>query len=312
MWYMAFGGALTGQALVVLTTLLVTPNLKFKGFKLFLVHLFGLLGVIILFYSLYKVKKIVLNPYLQLTEALVLASEGDLEIYLSHTPEYEPLRAFSSFNLLLTKIAKSIYKVSLLLKSYEESLTKIKPIITDNEDLLRTSQSKIQESMRISSTLVKRLGETRALIENIFLENQEFYNRFKEQIEELSTLTDNNTIVALNAQIEASHSEGETSETFHLIAGDLQEMSKQSYQLVNSINEDLKAFQQNLDELKQADEEIKNILHDASQIPENFQQSAEITNQLMELSNKLKNMSNRFQNISYLVHQILQEYRDTS
>ncbi len=312
MWFMAWGGAVTAQALVVLTTIIIDPTINLKGIRLLLVHVILFLGLMTMMTNLFKLRNIVLNPYLELTEALVIASEGDLEVYLSHQPKYEALRAFNAYNLLITRTSKTIYKVSLLLKNYQDMLNEFKPTIIESQEYLSSIQNKLHESLSISTEITQKLGEIRSLIENIKLENEEFFEKLTLQIEELATLTDNNTIVALNAQIEASHSTSETSETFELIAGSLQEMAKQTYRLVNEIQEELKNMKLNLEDLETADESIKNYLEIASRIPNIFQQLVETINEMAEQLNKTKHFLNKFQDISQIAQQILQEYKEAA
>ncbi len=167
-----------------------------------ILSLVGLLvGSLLFLYSYYTLVRDTHLPLENLTQALVLADEGDLEVLISTHPKYEFAQAVQSFNSFLGKVGSAVYSVSVALEKQAILVKDSIPLAESLENVGESLRQSVDLALNTTVALTDELSKMRGEIEQMLNYYQGLYQTSNEILKELADTTDRALVVALNAQI---------------------------------------------------------------------------------------------------------------
>ncbi len=234
-----------------------------------ILSLVGLLvGSLLFLYSYYTLVRDTHLPLENLTQALVLADEGDLEVLISTHPKYEFAQAVQSFNSFLGKVGSAVYSVSVALEKQAILVKDSIPLAESLENVGESLRQSVDLALNTTVALTDELSKMRGEIEQMLNYYQGLYQTSNEILKELADTTDRALVVALNAQIEAIQSTEGAGETFQIVASDLQNLSKQNAQIAENLQFQIEKLKDLSIKLRELLTKVNSYLEQLHEMPE--------------------------------------------
>ena len=227
-----------------------------------------LVGSLLFLYSYYTLVRDTHLPLENLTQALVLADEGDLEVLISTHPKYEFAQAVQSFNSFLGKVGSAVYSVSVALEKQAILVKDSIPLAESLENVGESLRQSVDLALNTTVALTDELSKMRGEIEQMLTYYQGLYQTSNEILKELADTTDRALVVALNAQIEAIQSTEGAGETFQIVASDLQNLSKQNAQIAENLQFQIEKLKDLSIKLRELLAKVNSYLEQLHEMPE--------------------------------------------
>ncbi len=270
------------------------------------------IGALLFLYSYYTLVRDTHLPLENLTQALVLADEGDLEVLISTHPKYEFAQAVQAFNSFLGKVGNAVYSVSVALEKQAILVRDSIPLVESLENVGENLRQSVDLALTTTAALTDELGKMRTEIQQMLTYYQGFYETSNEILKELADTTDRALVVALNAQIEAIQSTEGAGETFQIVASDLQNLSKQNSQIAENLQLQIEKLKDLSGKLQELLAKVNSYIEQLHEMPETMTQMPKL---LQDYDANLKALQRSIQNserLSLITQQALSIFNEAT
>ena len=182
------------------------------------------------------------------------------------TEELGTVRALNKVKSSYHEVISNSDKINELVEESKEELMNVIKVSNEFADSVSSIKTVSEDTVVHMDELVKRIGtvgDNFDNIKNIMKEFMQSFEEIKETMTDIIGIAEQTNLLALNASIEASRA-GEQGKGFAVVADSINDLAKQTKNLVGTVNNKMDLLQENVDILNSSMDGTYKQLYDAN------------------------------------------------